>query len=86
MLLLPFECSCVQLVVFLSVFIHSGLCLQHLKMIYSDYVILVYYHCKSCVQIACSVTNVGIAKFLPRYKETGSKPGMGCVTKITASK
>ena len=57
--------------------------------------ILVYYHCKSCVQIACclaeegySVTNVGIAKFLPRYKETGSisrKPGMGRVTKITAN-
>ena len=58
--------------------------------------ILVYYHCKSCVEITrClaeegySVINVGIVKFLPRYKETGSisrKPGMGRVTKITASK
>ena len=35
-----------------------------------------------------SVTNVGVAKLLCRYKETGSisrKPGMGCVTKITTA-
>ena len=35
MLFLPFKCSCVQVAIFLS---DSGLRLQRLKMIYSDYV------------------------------------------------
>ena len=70
-----------------------------LRMVYSDYVkqrILVYYRCKkNCAEIAwClaeegySVTKVGIAKFLRRYKETGSiscKPGMSWESKVTAS-
>ena len=70
-----------------------------LRMVYSDYVkqrILVYYRCKkNCTEIArClaeegySVTKVGVAKFLCRYKETGSisrKPGTGRASKVTAS-
>ena len=45
------------------VFIHDGLCLQHLKMVYSDYVkqrIFVDYRCKkNCVEIARCLTEEG---------------------------
>ena len=64
MLLLAFQVFvCAACCVLFRVFIHRGLCLQHFKMIYSDYVkhrILVYYCSKkNCTEIARCLTEEG---------------------------